>query len=107
MTYTKLLFQDRKKLHKTGETKEEKKTSSFLSNYSLYVRDMLLVRPQKKSSKTVSCNIAVQKNLEQGSGGILFRSIYHNHIYRYVPQKVFQNWNIFQYNNVEIVFALI
>ena len=29
---------------------------------------MLLVRPQKKSSKTVSCNIAVQKNLEQGSG---------------------------------------
>ena len=61
LTYTKLLFQDRKKLYKTGETKEEKKTSSFLSNYSLYVRDMLLVRPQKKSSKTVSCNIAVQK----------------------------------------------
>ena len=43
------------------EKQKKKKTRSFLSNYSLCVRDMLLVRPQKKSSKTVSCNIAVQK----------------------------------------------
>ena len=54
------------KMKKTTKTEETKEVVSYLIITN--VRDALLVRPQKKSSETVSCDMRVQKNLKQGCG---------------------------------------
>ena len=56
----------KKQLKQPKQKKEKKQVVSYL--IITYVRDVLLVRPQKKSSKTVSCDMGVQKILKQGSG---------------------------------------